>query len=230
MWKRVVLVRDEPGSILFAKTDCQPEPVVGITLELVAGFRSAGGASRPDVFVYTGHAAEPREEATLDIFRGALLVVATMTVGLMAGVFGLYANAIMPGLRKTDDRTFVGAFQSIDRAIINPLFMSTFVGALLSAGLAALVHIPDDVRSVLPWCVAAFVLYLFVFVSTIAVNVPLNDGIKAAGDPNDIDDLAAVRTRFNEGKWARWNVARAVLTLAAFGCLVWALVEHGRTT
>jgi uncharacterized membrane protein len=136
----------------------------------------------------------------------------------------------MPGLRKTDDRTFVGTFQSIDTAIINPLFMAVFVGALLTTGAAALVHIPDDVRSVLPWCVAAFMLYLFVFVSTIAVNVPLNDGIKAAGDPDHIDDLAGVRKRFDERKWARWNVARAILTTAAFACLLWALVEHGRTT
>jgi uncharacterized membrane protein len=166
----------------------------------------------------------------LDIFRGALLVIAAIAVGLMAGVFGVYANAIMPGLRKTDDRTFVGTFQSIDTAIINPLFMAVFVGALLTTGAAALVHIPDDVRSVLPWCVAAFVLYLFVFVSTIAVNVPLNDGIKAAGDPDHIDDLAGVRKRFDERKWARWNVARAILTTAAFACLLWALVEHGRTT
>lgn len=51
---------------------------------------------------------------------GVVLVLATMTTGIVAGVFGLYANAIMPGLRETDDRTFVGAFQQIDRAIINP--------------------------------------------------------------------------------------------------------------
>jgi hypothetical protein len=57
----------------------------------------------------------------LKLFQGATLVAATMTVGLMAGVFGLYAPAIMPGLDKTDDRTFVDAFQSIDRAIINPM-------------------------------------------------------------------------------------------------------------
>jgi hypothetical protein len=34
-------------------------------------------------------------------------------------VFGLYARTIMPGLGKTDDRTFAGPFQAIDRAIIN---------------------------------------------------------------------------------------------------------------
>ena len=166
----------------------------------------------------------------MEVVRGALLAVATLTMGLMAGVFGLYAHSVMPGLRKTDNRTFVGAFQAIDRAIINPVFMSTFAGALVCPGLAALFFIPSSQRSVLPWCLSAFVLYLLVFVSTIAVNVPLNDALKAAGDPDRIDDLSAVRARFDEAKWNRWNLMRAVLTTAAFACLIWALVQHGQNT
>jgi uncharacterized membrane protein len=59
----------------------------------------------------------------MEILRAATLVVATITTGLMAGVFAIYANAVMPGLCRSDDRTFVGAFQSIDTAIINPLFL-----------------------------------------------------------------------------------------------------------
>jgi uncharacterized membrane protein len=163
----------------------------------------------------------------VEILRVVLLIAAAMSMGLMAGVFALYTNAIMPGLRVTDDRTFVGSFQSIDRAIINPLFMATFVGALLFSVVSAVLHLPDGERSVLPWTVAAAVLYLVVFVSTIAVNVPLNDGLKAAGDPDEIADLRQVRERFNEAKWARWNLMRTVVTTLAFGCLVWALVEHG---
>ncbi len=111
----------------------------------------------------------------LKLSQGATLVAATMTMGLMAGVFGLYAHTIMPGLGRTDDRTF-----------------------------------------------AAFVV-------TLGVNVPLNDGIKAAGDPDRIADLAAVRERFNEARWVRWNIARAVASTAALGCLTWALVQYGRT-
>lgn len=47
----------------------------------------------------------------------------------------------------------------------------------------------------------AFVLYLAVFVITIVVNVPLNDQIKAAGEPGQIADFAVVRERFHEAKW-----------------------------
>jgi uncharacterized membrane protein len=166
----------------------------------------------------------------MELLRAAALIAATMTTGMMAGVFGLYAHAIMPGLGDTDDRTFVGAFQAIDRAIINPWFMPLFVGALLLSGLSVALHLRDDERSVLPWIAAALVLYVVVFVVTIGVNVPLNDELKAAGDPDRIADLAAVRERFDEDKWVRWNLARTVATTAAFGCLAWALVLHGRST
>jgi uncharacterized membrane protein len=161
--------------------------------------------------------------------QGAALVAATLTVGLMAGVFGLYAHAIMPGLGRTDDRTFVGAFQSIDRAIINPLFIPTFLGALILTGTAAALFVGDDEGSVWPWVAIALVLYLAAFVITMRVHVPLNNEIKAAGDPDRIADLAAVRERF-EDRWVRWNIIRAVVCTAAFACLVWALVEYGRAT
>jgi uncharacterized membrane protein len=160
--------------------------------------------------------------------RAAALVAATGLTGLMAGVFGLYAHTIMRGLGRTDDRTFVGAFQELDRAIINPWFMVSFLGALAFTAVALVLHLREAERSVLPWIAAALILYLAVFVVTIGINVPLNDDIKAAGDPDRIADLAAVREQFDETRWARWNLARAVATTAAFGCLAWALVLNGR--
>ncbi len=156
------------------------------------------------------------------------LIAATLTMGVMTGAFQLYSYAIMPGLRSTDDRTFVAAFQAIDRAIINPLFLANFVGALLFTALAAVLHLGADAHTVLPWLVAAAVLYLVVFAITIGVNVPLNDAIKAAGDPDGIANLAAVREQFREARWVQFNHVRAVLTTVALGCLAWALVLHGR--
>ena len=67
------------------------------------------------------------------------------------------------------------------------------------------------------------------FVITLAINVPLNDEIKAAGEPGGIADLAAVRARFHEARWVGWNLFRAVASTVAFGCLAWALVLYGRS-
>jgi uncharacterized membrane protein len=163
-----------------------------------------------------------------DAVRAVTLLGATITMGLGAGVFALYAHTIMPGLHNTDDRTFVGAFQAIDRAIINPWFMaSAFVGPALLAIAATIANLG---RPALPWVAAALALYLIAVVITIAINVPLNDALKAAGDPDRIPDLAHVRDQFNEARWAAWNLVRAVTTTTAFGLLAWALVVHGRST
>jgi uncharacterized membrane protein len=57
--------------------------------------------------------------------------------------------------------------------------------------------------------------------------VPLNDAIKAAGDPAHID-VTQVRDRFNEARWAAWNLVRVATSVPAFGLLAWALVLCGR--
>ncbi len=162
----------------------------------------------------------------MDVLQGNLLMVATITMGIGAGVYMLYSFAIMPGLAKTDDRTFVGAFQQIDTAIVGPFLIVFFIAPLVSAALAAALHLGGDDRSGLVLIAGAIVVQLVMLGITLGVNVPLNDAIKAAGDPNEID-VAAVRERFSEAKWARWNAVRAGAATVAFGFLAWALVLQG---
>jgi uncharacterized membrane protein len=163
----------------------------------------------------------------LDQFRGVSLVAATVTMGLSAGLYYAYACSVMLGLGQADDRTFVDAMQRINVAILNGWFFLSFVGALVLTAVAAALHFRGDGRPAFAWIVAALVLYGVVLIITMGFNVPLNDKLEAAGDPARISDLAAVREHF-ETAWVRWNIARAVVCTAAFGCLTWALVLHGR--
>jgi uncharacterized membrane protein len=158
------------------------------------------------------------------------LLLATLTMGLTAGVFGEWSHTIMPGLGTTDDRTFVDASQALNLAIYNPLSMLAMMGALAFTGVAAVLYLRADNRSPLPWVAVAFGLYLGAFIITMAVHLPLNDVLMAAGDPDRIADLAAVRDAFDENRWAAWHIVRTIATTAAFGCLAWALVLHGRAT
>lgn len=163
----------------------------------------------------------------MDTVRLLSLLLATLTMGLVTGAFVIFWHTIMPGLATTDDRTFVGAFQAIDRAIINPWFMITgFVGSLVLTIVAALTQLG---RPALLWVVVALVLYVIVFGITIGINVPLNDAIKAAGLPDDPAALAAIRETFDEARWRAWNVMRVVASSVAFASLAWALVVEGRT-
>jgi uncharacterized membrane protein len=153
-------------------------------------------------------------------------MAATLTMGLATGAFALYAHTIMPGLKKTDDRTFVTAFQHMDRAIINPWFMLTaFLGALAFTVAAVALNAGRDA---LPWAAIALGLYLIAVVITFAVNVPLNAALKAAGDPSRID-VAAARERFDEARWAAFNLVRTLVSAGAFVSLAYALVAHGRS-
>ncbi|GAB3227576.1 hypothetical protein GCM10027447_18850 [Glycomyces halotolerans] len=156
----------------------------------------------------------------MDVVRIVALLAALVLSGLMAGVFFAFAVAVMPGLRRIGDTAFVAAFQAVDRAIVNPLFVSVFLGALLITGAAGLLHLNRGAE--FGWTIASFVLYLAVFAITVRVHIPRNDAIKAAGAV-DGAEAAAVRERFDERAWARWNTVRAALTTAAFCCLALAV-------
>jgi uncharacterized membrane protein len=155
------------------------------------------------------------------------LLAATVTAGLMAGLFFAFSYAVMPGLARASDLAFVDGMQRINVAILNGWFGICFGGALVFSVLAAVLHLGAERRSVLPWVLAGAALYLLVLVITFAVNVPLNDRLEAAGDPARITDLHAVREQF-EAAWVRWNAVRTLACTLAFGCLTWALVLHGR--
>ncbi len=67
----------------------------------------------------------------------ATLIGATITNGLMAGLFAAYSYAVMPGLARAGDRTFVEAMQQTNAAILNGWFGICFGGALVFALAAA---------------------------------------------------------------------------------------------
>ncbi|QKG23868.1 DUF1772 domain-containing protein [Actinomadura verrucosospora] len=162
----------------------------------------------------------------MKLLQTGTLLAATLSTGLMAGLFAAFAYAVMPGLGRSSDRTLVEAMQTINKAILNPAFMLPFMGSIPLIGLAAFLAWRGHGRPALPWLIAALVLYLVAFAVTSGVNVPLNDQLAKAGDPHHIKHLQAVRDQF-EGRWVTWNIVRAVLHTAAFACLAGALLAYG---
>ena len=144
-----------------------------------------------------------------------LIDAATVATGLMAGVYFIYAVAIMPGLRRLDDTKFVAAFQATDRAIINPIFLVAFFAPTALCGITMFTERGEPGYG---WIVAALVLNAAIVAITMAVNVPLNDGLKARGDVTGPDATTA-RQAFRESRWVAWNWFRTVANLAALVCL-----------
>lgn len=163
--------------------------------------------------------------------RTVVLLVAMLSAGVGTGFFLTYAYTIMPGLATTDDRTFVGAFQGLERVFgsfettVNwPVIFSFFGGPLLAAA-AVVLHRRH--RQVAVLAGVALVLLLSVIATTLLFTVPSNDAIVAAGDPDRID-VARVRADFDEAAWRAWNLVRATASGLAFLCLAAAVHLHAR--
>ena len=152
--------------------------------------------------------------------RSPLLVVAAVVAGLQAGTYFTWATGVMPGLAKVDDLTFVSAMQQMNIAIVNPVFIATFLGAPLLAGAAAVVAGPQA----RPWAIAATVLAVGTLAITFAGNIPLNDALDAAGPVDKIKDLAAVRADF-ESLWVKLNIARTFTSTGALAALAVAALK-----
>ncbi|MFE7723222.1 DUF1772 domain-containing protein [Nocardia rhizosphaerihabitans] len=165
--------------------------------------------------------------------RMAAMVMAVLSTGLIAGVFYAYAISVMPALARTGDRTLIDVMQKVNVVIINPWFMLGFLGTVGFTALAAVLSLGKEHRTTLIWLGIAVALNVIAFAVTVALNVPLNDALEAAGDPAAIIDTAAVRADY-EAAWVRWNILRAVLHTAAFlvlcGALFAAGVQQGKSS
>ncbi len=156
----------------------------------------------------------------LENLRSPILLVSALACGLQAGTYYTWASGVMPGLARVDDRTFVHAMQQMNIAIVNPVFMLTFLGAPALA-LVAVASTDGPARK---WVIAGAALAVATVVITGAGNIPLNNTLDAAGPIDKIADLGAVRDAF-ESSWVRLNIARAVTSTGSLGCLVWAALR-----
>lgn len=155
---------------------------------------------------------------------GGVLGAATVAMGLIAGVFYIFACAVMPSLARSDDRVFIEVMRNVNDVIQNPVFFLSFLGAPALTAVSARQSRKSPYRW---WVFAALAAYTLVFLITVAVNIPLNNRLADAGNPAKIADPAAVRRKF-EDTWVAWNVVRALLSTLALACLTRALLLYRR--
>ncbi len=148
-------------------------------------------------------------------YKGLLLIGLVLSATVL-GILALYSHTIMPGLRKVDDPTFVKSFQAIDGQIINPIFMLQFFLPLLILGAAAYYGYKHHLVEA-KYIYVALTCYFLAVIITMAVNVPLNDGIKKLGEVTTSEAATQARSQFQEAKWLLFNHIRTVLTLISVG-------------
>ncbi|MEU3557985.1 anthrone oxygenase family protein [Streptomyces fragilis] len=166
----------------------------------------------------------------METARSVVLVAATVTTGLVAGLFYAFSIAVMPGLARTDDRTVVRTMRSINAAILNGWFLLGYLGALLFDVVAVvLLAVDRGTDGGLVPVVAATALYLAAVLLTARVNIPLNNGLERVDAEAGAAGSAAARSRF-ERPWVRANHGRTLLCTASFALLCRALLEQGTVT
>jgi uncharacterized membrane protein len=165
----------------------------------------------------------------LSTVRALLLGGATLTTGLVAGVFYAYSVSVDPGLAAQSDASYVATMQEINVRIQNPLFFASFFGAVLFPLAALVVHLPRLRSGRFLLISLASLLYIGGgFLLTAFVNVPMNDQL-ANVDPEAPARVLSQAREAYEGPWDFWNGVRTVFSTLSFVALVGAcLLRSGR--
>jgi len=150
-------------------------------------------------------------------------VAAVVLAGLAAGLFYSYDCSVVNGLGNLPDKEYLSAFQSINRAILNPYFFLSFMGSLILLPIAAWTTYKGENLVPFYFMLAAAILYAVgVFGVTIAGNVPLNDML----DKFDIGNASAEAIQDMRQKFeVKWNLLQHVRTYAAILAFTSAIIS-----
>lgn len=157
----------------------------------------------------------------IDRLLYVLTFASALSCGLVAGIFFAFSAFAMKALARLPPAQGIAAMQSINVAVINPLFLVLLLGTAVACLLLA-------VSSLLRWrepgAVFLLVGSLLYLVGTILVtgvfNVPRNDAL-AAVDPASADGTRLWADYVTS--WTAWNHVRTAAALLAAASLTIAL-------
>lgn len=142
-------------------------------------------------------------------------IACVLGAGLIAGVFLAFSSFVMRALASVPPREGLAAMQAINVTVINPLFLSVFIGtaiASLATAAYALFHWQESGSTLLLSAGIAYVVGCFLV--TIAFNVPMNDALALLDrDRPESQSQWAEYLR----RWTFWNHVRTVASLVSAG-------------
>ena len=151
----------------------------------------------------------------------AAVFAAALGSGLMAGLFFVFSVFMMTALARLGAPQGIAAMQSVNVAILNPLFLVVFMGTAVLSLVTAVGAIWNWSTAGSGWVLASSLLYLVgIMAVTMLFNVPLNDAL-AAVDPAS-GEGAALWARYLD-VWVKWNHVRTVAGIGALASFIMAL-------
>lgn len=153
-----------------------------------------------------------------------LLWLNAIGCGLLAGLFFAFSTFIMQALGRIAPASGIAAMNAINEVILRSLFMPVFWGTTLaSVGLIVLSVWHGDEPGTMAMLVGGVVYLLGMFVCTVAIEVPLNNQLKAdAGTESALSTWQRYLLR-----WTQWNHVRTISCTLACALFIWSLVVRG---
>jgi uncharacterized membrane protein len=151
------------------------------------------------------------------IAQNTIWLISALLTGLIAGLLFGYACSVNIGLHKLSDLGYLSAMQSINQAILGPVFLVAFTGPLIALPVCARLSYQQPPSFAFYCMLAASLVYLIgVFMVTILFNVPLNT-LLAKYDLTSVSspDLVMLRKKI-ELPWNRYHLIRTVSAIASF--------------
>jgi uncharacterized membrane protein len=161
--------------------------------------------------------------------RLGLEIAAALGSGIVAGIFYAFSTFVMRGLGRLPPEQGIAAMNSINVAVINPLFFAAFFGtAIVCAvlGLWSLVTFRDP--GALCTLIGCALYLVGVIGVTMRFNVPLNNALAAAPQS---PEGASLWSRYLT-EWTNWNHVRTVapaLATLLFISALWLQARVGLT-
>jgi uncharacterized membrane protein len=147
----------------------------------------------------------------------AVKLLTALGCGLMAGLFFAFSVSVMRALAGLPSAAGVAAMQSINIAIINPVFLSAFFGTATACVLIVIVSLLRWHDPAAAYMLAGGSLYLVAtFLVTFVFNVPRNNALASVAPANA--ESIDVWTDYLSN-WTAWNHVRAAAAFAAAALL-----------
>ena len=163
-----------------------------------------------------GRANKGKREAslgTINQWLAALAFVGAVGSGLIAGVFFAFSAFVMKALARLPAAEGVAAMQSINVAVLNPLFLGAFAGTAAAGAVAVVASLTRWREPASLWLLLGGLLYVVgTFGVTAAFNVPLNESLARVSRGG-----GGLESRWGDyvRRWTAWNHVRTAAALAA---------------
>lgn len=151
----------------------------------------------------------------------ALKLFSVLGCGLIAGVFFAFSTFVMKALAQQPPAQGITTMQSINITVINPWFMTAFLGTAATCLFLAIASLLKWYQPGAVYLLVGSLIYLIgTFLVTMVGNVPLNEAL-AIADPNSTDGAKLWATYLIN--WTLWNHVRTVAAILATASLTIAI-------